>query len=116
MSDLSIFGVIKIINNIDSYNHILEYKSHKGLNDRMPNYSVKIGYGMHVGWAIEGLIGSPFKIDASYLSPAASISNCLEEATKIYGVKILISHALWQFLSPAYKKITRQLDNIVFSG
>jgi hypothetical protein len=35
----------------------------------MPNYSVKIGSGLHVGWAIEGAIGSFYKIDASYLSP-----------------------------------------------
>jgi hypothetical protein len=30
---------------------------------------VKLGFGMHVGWAIEGMIGSNFKADASYLSP-----------------------------------------------
>jgi hypothetical protein len=44
---------------------LLKYKSHEGLNERLPNYSVKMGFGLHVGWAIEGAIGSEFKIDAS---------------------------------------------------
>ena len=32
-------------------------------------YEVEMGFGLHIGWAIEGAIGSKFKIDASYLSP-----------------------------------------------
>ena len=32
------------------------------------DFKVKMGFGLHVGWAIEGTIGSKFKIDASYLS------------------------------------------------
>jgi len=40
----------------------------------MPNYSVKIGFGLHIGWAIEGAIGSAFKIDASYLSPNVNVA------------------------------------------
>lgn len=30
-----------------------EYKKHKGLNSRIPNYNVSMGFGLHVGWAIE---------------------------------------------------------------
>ena len=33
-----------------------------------------MGFGLHVGWAIEGAIGSEYKIDASYLSPNAFIA------------------------------------------
>ena len=57
----------------------------------MPNYRVKMGYGLHVGWAIEvfkklsylkGAIGSEFKIDASYLSPNVNMASTLEGVTK----------------------------------
>jgi class 3 adenylate cyclase len=41
-----------------------------------------MGFGLHVGWAIEGAIGSFFKIDASYLSPNVNIASKLEGATK----------------------------------
>lgn len=43
---------------------------------------VRLGWGLHAGWAIEGAIGSDHKIDASYLSPHVNISARLEGATK----------------------------------
>lgn len=52
------------------------------VHERMPDYSVKLGYGLHLGWAIEGAIGSVFKIDASYLSPNVNMAARLETATK----------------------------------
>jgi class 3 adenylate cyclase len=39
------------------------------LQERIPGFKVKLGFGLHLGWAIEGMIGSNFKADASYLSP-----------------------------------------------
>ena len=62
----------------------------------MPNYQVKMGFGLHLGWAIEGAIGSDYKIDASYLSPNVKISDHLELLTKIYGVMILFSNELYE--------------------
>lgn len=50
-----------------------------------------MGFGLHVGWAIEGAIGSEFKIDASYLSPNVNMASRLEAATKQFGVNLLIS-------------------------
>ena len=61
----------------------------------MPNYEVKLGLGLHMGYAIEGAIGSYYKIDVSYLSPHVNISARLEGATKIYGVPLLISGGLY---------------------
>lgn len=63
-----------------------------GLNRRMPNYSVKMGYGLHFGFGIEGSIGSVYKIDASYLSPNVNMASRLEAATKQFGVPLLIRY------------------------
>jgi hypothetical protein len=41
-----------------------------------------MGFGLHLGWAIEGAIGSTYKIDASYLSPNVNMSAILEDSTK----------------------------------
>jgi class 3 adenylate cyclase len=65
----------------------------------MHNYSVKMGFGLHVGWAIEGAIGSEFKIDASYLSPNVNMAARLEAATKQYGVPLLVSGAMYSLFS-----------------
>jgi class 3 adenylate cyclase len=39
------------------------------LQQRLPGFRVRMGFGLHYGWAVEGAIGSHLKIDASYLSP-----------------------------------------------
>jgi class 3 adenylate cyclase len=69
-----------------------KYRKREDIREKLPNYQVKLGFGLHVGWAIEGAIGSEFKIDASYLSPNVNLASRLESATKQFGVYILVSH------------------------
>jgi len=90
VADMSVIAFLKIIAGINLSKKLKKYKEHKGLNERMPNYAVRMGFGLHVGWAIEGAIGSEFKIDASYLSPNVNMASRLEAATKQFGVPILI--------------------------
>ena len=52
------------------------------IKKKLPNFKVKMGFGLNLGWAIEGAIGSAHKIDASYLSPNVNMSSWLEAATK----------------------------------
>jgi len=82
MSDLPVICFLKIMSGINLSKKLKKYKENPGLNARLPNYSVKMGFGLHVGWAIEGAIGSNFKIDASYLSPNVNMASRLEAATK----------------------------------
>jgi class 3 adenylate cyclase len=82
LADMSAISFLKIISAVKTSRKLVKYKENKALNERMPNYSVKMGYGLHVGWAIEGAIGSFYKIDASYLSPNVNMASRLEGATK----------------------------------
>ena len=75
-----------------------------------------MGFGMHVGWAIEGSIGSTFKIDASYLSPHVNISARLEAATRQYGIPLLVSGQLHDICTPKFKKLMRLLDIVTVKG
>ena len=78
----------------------------------MPNYRVSLGFGLHIGWAIEGAIGSNFKIDASYLSPNVNMANILEAATKDYGTPLLITGDLVDYFSDKVKTHVRMIDSI----
>ena len=49
---------------------------------RLPQ-SMSIQPAAEVGWAIEGPVGSDFKIDASYLSPTVALCELLESSTKV---------------------------------
>lgn len=93
-----------------------KYALHEGLNERMPNYEVKMGFGLHLGWAIEGPIGSYYKIDASYLSPHVRMCETLEGATKEYGIPLLISGSLYDYMSTETQDETRQVDCVLMKG
>lgn len=82
----------------------------------MPNFSVKMGFGLHVGWAIEGAIGSEFKIDASYLSPNVNMASRLEAATKQFGVQLLMSGQFFNILSKETQQEMRRIDRVGIKG
>lgn len=71
-----------------------------------------MGFGLHVGWSIEGPIGSEFKIDPSYLGPNVNMSSRLEGATKRYGVSILVSGDLYDLMTLKNKEHLRQVDEV----
>ena len=92
---MSVISFLLLISGLKKSRKMVKYNEHKGLNERMPGYQVRLGLGLHMGYAIEGAIGSYYKIDASYLSPHVKMSERLEGATKSFGVPLLISGALY---------------------
>lgn len=79
-------------------------------------YEIDMGFGLHVGWAIEGAIGSIHKIDASYLSPNVNIASRLDGATKQYGVKLLMSGPFVSLLHTEIRTRCRHIDRITVKG
>jgi class 3 adenylate cyclase len=115
-ADRALLGYLHIIKCINKRPNILVYRTDADILNRIPNYKVKMGFGLHIGWAIEGAIGSHHKIDASYLSPNVNMSARLEGATKQYGVSILLSGDLYDSLSPELKEICRLIDVVTVKG
>jgi class 3 adenylate cyclase len=99
LADMSVISFLLLISGLKKSKKMVKYNTHKGLNERMPNYEVKLGLGLHLGYAIEGAIGSYYKIDASYLSPNVRMSETLESLTKYYRVPLLISGPLHKHLT-----------------
>jgi class 3 adenylate cyclase len=89
--DLALIAFIKIIIQIKKSHKLAKYKKNRCLNARIPNYRVKLGFGLHVGYSIEGAIGSMYKIDASYLSPNVDKAAEIQESTKEYGKSLILS-------------------------
>jgi len=116
LADFSLMSFLKIFAKIQKDRGLMEYRKNQELCDRLPNYRVKMGFGLHVGWAIEGAIGSHFKIDASYLSPNVNMASRFEAATKQYGVPLLFSGDLYDLFSVTTKKKCRHIDTITVKG
>ena len=78
----------------------------------MEGYELRLGFGLHYGWAIEGAIGSRTKIDASYLSPHVAKAEDLEGSTKKYGVNYLMSDSFVDLLPEVERSEVRKVDEI----
>lgn len=113
---MAFISFLKIIASVKKSRKLLAYKENKALNERIPNYQIKMGFGLHVGWAIEGAIGSFYKIDASYLSPHVNMASRLEAATKQFGVPLLISGQLQRLFTHQVQIHTRMIDRVTVKG
>ena len=116
LADMSVVSFLKILSGINKSKKLEKYRHNEGLSQRIKNYSVKMGFGLHVGWAIEGAIGSEYKIDASYLSPNVNMAARLEAATKQFGVPILISGVLHNICTPETQRHLRLIDRVTVKG
>ena len=116
VADNALASFVTIIGALRRSSRLHRYRRNKNLNNRINNFDVKMGFGLHVGWAIEGAIGSEHKVDASYLSPNVNISARLEAATKQFGVPLLFTGDFAALLSPAVQEEARQIDCVTVKG
>lgn len=112
VGDKAMASLIRLTITVRGATHITELVQNEVLQRRLPGYTVRLGCGLHVGWAIEGALGSQKKIDATYLSPATNIAMGLEGATKQYGNLLLISQATYELFSPFVKAKVRKVDRV----
>lgn len=117
LAELSLLSFIQVIIRINTSVVVKQFSQHPKIIKDMPNFNVKMGFGLHLGWAIEGAIGSSFKIDASYLSPNVNMAARLEAATKQFGVDILFSGSLYDlFTTKRITELCRHLDTVMVKG
>jgi len=116
IADLAVMSFVKVVAGLSRDRQLAEYCEHPALLARLPNFRVSLGFGLHLGWSIEGAIGSEFKIDASYLSPHVNIASRLEAATTEYGVSILMSEPLVRCCEPSFRKHFRPIDHVKLQG
>jgi len=70
-------------------------------------------FALHMGWTIEGTIGSESKIDACYLSPHMQASYKLQELCDFFDQQILVSESLYSMMSLKARNTLRKIDVVV---
>lgn len=114
VAEFSLISFLKIIGRIKVDAEVIKYNNHRKLKESIPGFKVSLGFGLHAGWAIEGAIGSHFKIDMTYLSPHVNMSARLEGLTKIYNMPLLFTNSLYNlFTTTRIKDMCRKLDRVV---
>ncbi len=115
-ADSACLSFLRIIMKINKSLNILNYSNNEEIIKRIPNFKLNMGFGIHIGYGIEGAVGSTYKIDASYLSPNVNIAARLETATRQFGLSLLISGPLYNLFSDELKKICRYIDCVYVKG
>ena len=111
--DQALIAFLSILIEINNSPKILKYMNNKYIQSKIKNFKVRMGFGLQIGWAIEGTIGSTYKIEPSYLGPYVNMACKFIAATKIYGVSILFSDDIYELLSPELREYCRMIDRVI---
>ena len=113
LANRALVALIKIISEIRRSSELQFYKFHPKISTNLgEGFEISISAGLHVGWSIEGVIGSELKIDASYLSPHIYLAHDLLQAIERYKVPILMTEEYYGYLSIKAKTCCRRIDTV----
>lgn len=115
-TDRALIGMLKSFAGIYRDHKLLNWKNDFRLGAGVGAFSVDMIFGMDAGWAVEGAVGSEYKIDATYLSPHVNMASRMMSACKQYGVVILLSQAVEELLSDTARTKLRHLDTVTVKG
>mmetsp|Transcript_18206 Transcript_18206/g.33850 ORF Transcript_18206/g.33850 Transcript_18206/m.33850 type:complete len:952 (+) Transcript_18206:62-2917(+) len=116
LSDKALFGFLKVVVEINRDPAVLGYRSDKRLQHGGQPFKLRMGFGLHAGWAIEGAVGSLQKVDATYLSPHVNMSARMEAASRQFGVAILMTERFHELMSKPAQDACRRLDVVTVKG
>ncbi len=90
VADKALIGFLKVLVEINRDSQVLGYREDTRLAGVLAPFKLRMGFGLHAGWAIEGAVGSLQKVDATYLSPHVNMAARMEAASRQFGVAILM--------------------------
>ena len=99
LAEMAVLTCLKIFGKVYSYQHIRELCEGEEMTSAFPGYKPNLGIGIHYGYAIEGTIGSSYKVDATYISPDVDATKELCQACEYYGVDVIISEQAYKLMS-----------------
>lgn len=115
-TDRALLGLLKTFAGIHRDKTILNWNNDFRLGAGVGAVSVNLNFGMDAGWAVEGAVGSSYKIDATYLSPHVNMASRMMSATKQYGVYFLLSEAVQKLLTGNAQDKLRHIDTVTVKG
>lgn len=113
MADKSLIAAVKIVSEL---RRTSTFKQFYALESMVDNFGLShrpyVTFGLHMGYTIEGAIGSDFKIDACYLSANVQISYRIEHLCSFYDMQILLTEPLYNLMSLKARNTLRKIDVI----
>ncbi|SCP06363.1 adenylyl cyclase alpha, putative [Plasmodium ovale] len=114
--DLAFLSTVQTLIRLQQSEKIRAFLKNEKIEDLIDKSALELSFGLHFGWAIEGAIGSSYKIDLSYLSENVNIASRLQDISKIYKSNIVISGDFYDNMSENFKKLLRKIDRVTLKG
>jgi class 3 adenylate cyclase len=86
IANSALAAFVRTIQEVNASRALLDFCLLPEVQKAIPGFRISMGFGLHMGWAIEGAVGSNLKIDATYLSPNVNISSRLEVRPEIFSI------------------------------
>lgn len=115
-TDRAVIGMLKSYAGIYRDKKIRSWNQDIRLGFGVGAFEVSMIYGMDAGWAVEGAVGSEYKIDATYLSPHVNMASRMMGACKQYNVSFMLSQAVQELMSDVARSKLRHLDTVTVKG
>lgn len=115
-TDRAVIGMLKSFAGIYRDQKVLDWSKDFRLSAGVGAFRVSLIFGMDAGWAVEGAVGSEYKIDATYLSPHVNMASRMTGACKQYGVTIMLSQAVQELMSEIARAKLRHVDTVTVKG
>ena len=111
--DKVLISAVKTLAQLQRASDLMAYSRHPHIIKTFADkYVISISFALHVGRAIEGAIGSEFKVDALYLSADTQISLRIDSLCDTYDRQILMSGDFFKMVSPKGKTFCRKIDQV----
>lgn len=115
-TDRALLGFLKSFAGLHRDQNMQKWEKDFRLSAGVGTFTINVIFGMDAGWAVEGAVGSEYKIDATYLSPHVNMASRMMSACKQYGVTLLMSQAVEELLSRPARAVMRHLDTVYVKG
>jgi hypothetical protein len=115
-TDRAVIGMLKSYAGIYRDKNILKWNNDERLGAGPGAFKIGMIFGMDAGWAVEGAVGSEYKIDATYLSPHVNMASRMMSACKQYDVTIMLSQSVQELMSDVAQTKLRHLDTVTVKG
>lgn len=109
----ALLAFIKITAETRRASDITIYKNNPKISAKWPDYQVELGLSLHLGWAVQGVIGSDKKLDIAYFSPHLELGQQVLEATALYQTSILMTEVFYEELPKKAREYCRRIDTVV---
>lgn len=79
IADKALISAVKAVSELSRAQDLQAYSRHPKILPKFgQNYKTQISFGIHLGYAIEGSVGTDMKLDALHISPDAKVAMRIE--------------------------------------